>query len=157
MHRRWVGVGVGVLALVSLVAGLLWWLHPWDGSSSSAAAASPGASGFASASGVPSRSAGPSLAPPTAEQVTALLASLTSGEAAQVSTAVWMGNGQPVPASAVAGFKSLAPLKAQGTVEKASDGSGVATVPITTAAGAKWTVVLAPVDGRWLIVDTWAG
>jgi hypothetical protein len=98
-------------------------------------------------------SAQPSAPPLTASQAASLLTRLTSGNSAEVTSAIAMPSGQQVPASAVRGLRTLAPVAANiGSFRELAP--TVATLSATDRTRTTWLLHLVWVNGAWLVVDS---
>lgn len=105
-------------------------------------------------SAVASVSPAQSSAPPlTAGQAAGLMARLTSGDSAEVTSAIAMPSGQQVPASAVRGLRALAPVTADiGSFRELAP--TVASVTATDGSGTTWLLHLVWRNGAWLVLDS---
>ena len=138
MRWRWGWLGIaGVLAL--LVGGsVVWFTHQ----------------GRPSATASTTTRAVQQGAPPlTTAQAASLLKRLTSGNSAEVASAIAMPAGVAVPASTVHGLRTLAPVTVKaGSFTEVS--SALATLSVTDRAGTRWLLDLIPVHGAWLVLDS---
>lgn len=81
------------------------------------------------------------------------MARLTSGDSAQVTSAIAMPGGQRVPASAVRGLRALAPVTADiGSFRELAP--TVASVTATDGSGTAWLLHLVWRNGAWLVLDS---
>jgi hypothetical protein len=95
----------------------------------------------------------PSAPPLTVGQAASLMARLTSGDSAEVTSAIAMPSGQQVPASAVRGLRTLAPVTADvGSFRELAPAVGSLTA--TDRTGTKWLVHLVWQNGAWLVLDS---
>lgn len=135
--RRWVWLGLAVLVAIGAAGSLVWFTHQQGGPRAAAS----------------SRDVRPAAPPLTAPQDTSLVSRLTSGNSAEVASAIAMPSGEQVPASTVQGLRTLAPVTANaGSFTVVS--SALATLRVTDRTGTKWLLHLIPVNGTWLVLDS---
>lgn len=140
MRRGWVWFGVAVLVSMLAGASLAWFTHHPAGGRQAAASST-------------SRAAQAAAPPLTASQASTLLTRLTSGNSAEVSSAIVMPSGQQVPAATVRGLKKLAPVTADiSSFRELSP--ALATLAATDRTGTKWLLHLVLVKGAWLVLDS---
>lgn len=136
---RWTWFWVAVLAAVVAGGSVAWFTeHGAAGQPSAAASASQ---------------AQPSAPPLTASQAASLLTRLTSGDSAQVTSAIAMPAGLQVPASAVRGLRTLAPVTADiGSFRELAP--TVAALTVTDRTRTTWLLHLVWMNGAWLVLDS---
>jgi hypothetical protein len=89
----------------------------------------------------------------TAAQASGLLARLTSGDRAVVTSAVVMSAGQQVPPATVRGLRSLAPIRADiGSFQGMSPTQ--ATLNVVDGSGTRWRLHLVWSNSDWLVLDS---
>lgn len=99
------------------------------------------------------RQAQPSAPPLTASQAASLMTRLTSGDSAEVTSAIAMPSGQQVPAPAVRGLRTLAPVTADiGSFRELAP--TVATLTATDRTRTRWLLHLVWMNGTWLVLDS---
>jgi hypothetical protein len=138
---RWRLMWLGVAVLVAVVAGgsLAWFTHQKAGPPAAAARTT--------------RVVRPPAPPLTTGRAIRLLARLTSGNSSEVASVIAMPSGEQVPASAVRGMRTLAPVTADaGSFRIVS--SALATMSVTDRTGTKWLLHLIPVHGAWRVLDS---
>lgn len=135
---RWVWFAVAVLVAAVAGGSLAWFTHQATGQPPAAASATQ---------------APPSAPPLTASQASSLLTRLTSGDSAEVTSAIAMPGGQQVPVSAVRGLSTLAPVAADiGSFRELAP--AVATIGVTDRTGTRWLLHLIWMNGAWLVLDS---
>jgi hypothetical protein len=136
---RWMWFAVAVV-LAAVAGGSIAWFtgHQAAGQPSAAAATSP---------------AQPSAPPLTASQAASLMTRLTSGDSAEVTSAIAMPSGQQVPASAVRGLRTVAPVTAD-IASFRELAPSVASLIATDRTKTTWLLHLVWVNGAWLVLDS---
>lgn len=136
---RWAWFAVAVLVAAVAGGSVAWFTRDQ-------AAGRPSAAASAS-------QAQPSAPPLTVGQAVSLMARLTSGDRAQVASAIAMASGQQVPASAVRGLRTLAPVTADiGSFRELAP--TVASLTATDRTGTRWLLHLVWQNGAWLVLDS---
>lgn len=136
---RWAWFAAAVLVAAVAGGSIAWFTRDQ-------AAGQPSAAASAS-------QAQPSARPLTADQAASLMARLTSGDSAEVTSAIAMPSGQQVPASAVRGLRRLAPVTDDiGSFRQLAP--AVASLTATDRTGTKWLLHLVWQNGAWLVLDS---
>lgn len=136
---RWAWFAVAVLVAAVAGGSIAWFTRDQ-------AAGQPSAAASAS-------QAQPSAPPLTASQAASLMARLTSGDSAEVTSAIVMPSGQQVPASAVRGLRTLAPVTTDiGSFRELAP--TVASLTATDRTGTTWLLHLVWQHGAWLVLDS---